>query len=183
MTNILRLLQICWISPSLLLVRLIFFHLLTSIYFPCLLSNSLCFSILLSSLFLSHSSCLLVPSTDFHSLFILLLFPSSLIFSTFSYPFLFYLLLPFSSHRKLHQKPVMLNANLLQTYINQTLPLISKREKEPPPSFPQSERTAFSTVVPTEVNYGWPSILHTLKWSAGAGHKTLSICYIHQSSL
>lgn len=51
------------------------------------------------------------------------------------------------------------------------------------PLFSQSGRTAFSTVVATGVNYGWPSILHTLKWSAGTGHKTLSICYIHQSSL
>lgn len=76
------------------------------------------------------------------------------------------------------------NANLLHSYINQTLPSpprVKKRKRAP--LFPQSGGTAFSTVVATEVNYAWPSILHTLKWSAGTGHKTLSICYIHQSSL
>lgn len=29
----------------------------------------------------------------------------------------------------------------------------------------------------TEVNYCWPSILHTLKWSASAGHKTLHLLH------
>lgn len=43
--------------------------------------------------------------------------------------------------------------------------------------------TAFRPVLATEVNYGRPSILRTLKWRAGTGRKTLSICYIHQSSL
>lgn len=43
-----------------------------------------------------------------------------------------------------------------------------------------SGTTAFSTVVATEVNNGWPSIFHTPKWSAG--HKTLPTCCQHQSS-
>lgn len=57
-----------------------------------------------------------------------------------------------------------------------------KNQRKTPLFFPRG-RTALSTVVATEVNYGWPSILHALKWSAGTGRKTLSICYIHQSSL
>lgn len=54
-------------------------------------------------------------------------------------------------------------------------PLMSERGKRTT-LFPQSGRTAFSTIVPTEVNYGWPSILHTLKRTASTGRKTLSIC-------
>lgn len=191
-TNTLQLLQIYWIYPFLLLVSppslTFFYFLLILIFFPpsshFLFSSSWSSSPPLSSVsFLCFSSCLPLPLPLLISTFYLFPLPflSTLIFSAFLHLFLFYLH-PGSLQRKIHQKLVMLKRQPAAELHKSNAPPKSKREKRTP-LFPQSGRTAFSTVVATEVNYGWPSILHTLKWSAGTGHKTLSICYIHQSSL
>lgn len=124
------------------------------------------------------SSCLsFSSSTPYPSHLLSSPFPSSLIFSE-----LFSSVTFLSSLSLSCRKSVMLKHHPATDLCKSNTPLVSEREKRTT-LFPQSGRTAFSTIVPTEVNYGWPSILHTLKRTASTGHKTLSICWIHQSSL
>lgn len=94
----------------------------------------------------------------------------------------FFHLLLFCHSSRFPKKSVMVKDQPATQLRKSNTPPMSKRGKRTT-LFPQSGRTDFSTIVPTEVNYGWPSILHTLKRTASTGRKTLSICYIHQSFL
>ena len=75
--------------------------------------------------------------------------------------------------QKIHQTPVMLERQPAAELHK------SNAQKKNFPLSLQSGRTASST----EVNYRRPSILHTLKLSAGTGRKASSVCYTHHSSL
>ena len=179
-TNIRRLLQIYWIplppAYSSMSSHPCLFFLFPppfTIYFPLLLP---------SLLFLFSSSCF-----DFLLIHFLVILTSQPVLPHLPCFFLWWVP-PLSSsslllaQKKIHQKPVISKRQPAAELHKSSAPPMSGREKRTPLSA-QSGGTAFSTAVATEVNYGWPSILHTLKWSAGTGHKTLSICYIHQSSL